>query len=105
MLKCGLMCKDEEKLQYMHSFNHFVFFYSQDVNEQLSIRFPELYKPGQTDKFFNYFVFGSSLFQGVVTSIVIFFIPYGECLKYCTAKQFLWRLIFMIFESNQVTAN
>ncbi|XP_072050739.1 probable phospholipid-transporting ATPase IM [Amphiura filiformis] len=51
--------------------------FDKDVSEKMCIRFPELYKPGQENKFFNYYVFGSSLFQGAVTSIVIFFIPYG----------------------------
>ncbi|PIK58731.1 putative phospholipid-transporting ATPase IM [Apostichopus japonicus] len=43
----------------------------------MSIRYPELYKPGQKSKFFNYYVFTKSLLQGVLTSLVIFFIPYG----------------------------
>ncbi|XP_041465604.1 probable phospholipid-transporting ATPase IM [Lytechinus variegatus] len=51
--------------------------FDQDVNDEMSIRFPALYKPGQKNKFFNWFVFLKSLFQGVITSLALFFIPYG----------------------------
>ncbi|XP_071844250.1 phospholipid-transporting ATPase ID-like isoform X2 [Apostichopus japonicus] len=51
--------------------------FDQDVSDEMSIRYPELYKPGQKSKFFNYYVFTKSLLQGVLTSLVIFFIPYG----------------------------
>lgn len=51
--------------------------FDQDVSDDMSIRHPELYKPGQTNKFFNYYVFAGSLLEGFVTSLIIFFIPYG----------------------------
>ncbi|XP_053557121.1 phospholipid-transporting ATPase IC-like [Bombina bombina] len=52
----------------------------QDVSDKLSLRFPRLYIPGQKDKLFNYQKFFLSLFHGIVTSLIIFFIPYGAFL-------------------------
>ncbi|XP_042310609.1 phospholipid-transporting ATPase IC [Sceloporus undulatus] len=53
----------------------------QDVSDKLSIRFPTLYILGQRDLLFNYKKFFISLFHGVVTSLIIFFIPYGAYLQ------------------------
>nr|XP_060617301.1 phospholipid-transporting ATPase IC isoform X1 [Anolis sagrei ordinatus] len=53
----------------------------QDVSDKLSIRFPSLYVLGQRDLLFNYRKFFISLFHGVVTSLIIFFIPYGAYLQ------------------------
>ncbi|KAA0719709.1 Phospholipid-transporting ATPase IC [Triplophysa tibetana] len=53
----------------------------QDVNDKLSSRFPKLYLPGQLGVLFNYKTFFSSLFHGIFTSLVIFFIPYGAFLQ------------------------
>ncbi|KAJ7335243.1 hypothetical protein JRQ81_013184 [Phrynocephalus forsythii] len=53
----------------------------QDVSDKLSIRFPTLYGLGQKDLLFNYKKFFISLFHGVVTSLLIFFIPYGAYLQ------------------------
>ncbi|XP_056400681.1 phospholipid-transporting ATPase IC-like [Hyla sarda] len=52
----------------------------QDVSDKLSLRFPRLYIPGQKDRLFNYKKFFLSLFHGIVTSLIIFFIPYGAFL-------------------------
>ncbi|CAH2296591.1 phospholipid-transporting ATPase IC [Pelobates cultripes] len=52
----------------------------QDVSDKLSLRFPRLYIPGQKDHLFNYKKFFLSLLHGIVTSLVIFFIPYGAFL-------------------------
>lgn len=52
----------------------------QDVSDKLSLRFPRLYIPGQKDLLFNYKKFFLSLFHGLVTSLIIFFIPYGAFL-------------------------
>ncbi|XP_039517002.1 phospholipid-transporting ATPase IC [Pimephales promelas] len=49
----------------------------QDVNDKLSLRFPKLYLPGQQGSLFNYRNFFISLFHGIFTSLIIFFIPYG----------------------------
>nr|XP_033789630.1 phospholipid-transporting ATPase IC [Geotrypetes seraphini]XP_033789640.1 phospholipid-transporting ATPase IC [Geotrypetes seraphini]XP_033789649.1 phospholipid-transporting ATPase IC [Geotrypetes seraphini]XP_033789659.1 phospholipid-transporting ATPase IC [Geotrypetes seraphini]XP_033789667.1 phospholipid-transporting ATPase IC [Geotrypetes seraphini]XP_033789675.1 phospholipid-transporting ATPase IC [Geotrypetes seraphini]XP_033789682.1 phospholipid-transporting ATPase IC [Geotrypetes s len=52
----------------------------QDVSDKLSLRFPFLYIPGQKDLLFNYQKFFISLFHGIITSLVVFFIPYGAFL-------------------------
>lgn len=53
----------------------------QDVNDKLSLRFPKLYLPGQQGALFNYKNFFISLFHGIFTSLIIFFIPYGSFLQ------------------------
>nr|XP_056704162.1 phospholipid-transporting ATPase IC [Euleptes europaea] len=53
----------------------------QDVSDKLSLRFPSLYLSGQRDLLFNYKKFFISLLHGVITSLVIFFIPYGAYLQ------------------------
>ncbi|KAF7244001.1 Phospholipid-transporting ATPase IC [Varanus komodoensis] len=53
----------------------------QDVSDKLSLRFPTLYISGQKDLLFNYKKFFISLLHGVITSLVIFFIPYGAYLQ------------------------
>ncbi|XP_052314553.1 phospholipid-transporting ATPase IC-like [Oncorhynchus keta] len=53
----------------------------QDVNDKLSRKFPKLYVPGQQGALFNYKNFFISLFHGIFTSLVIFFIPYGAFLQ------------------------
>ncbi|NWI31764.1 AT8B1 ATPase, partial [Sula dactylatra] len=53
----------------------------QDVSDRLSLRFPRLYILGQKDLLFNYKKFFLSLLHGAITSLIIFFIPYGAYLK------------------------
>ncbi|NXY86899.1 AT8B1 ATPase, partial [Alcedo cyanopectus] len=53
----------------------------QDVSDKLSLRFPRLYILGQKDLLFNYKKFFLSLLHGAITSLIIFFIPYGAYLK------------------------
>uniref|UniRef100_A0A672UKZ7 Phospholipid-transporting ATPase n=1 Tax=Strigops habroptila TaxID=2489341 RepID=A0A672UKZ7_STRHB len=53
----------------------------QDVSDKLSLRFPRLYVLGQKDLLFNYKKFFLSLLHGAITSLIIFFIPYGAYLK------------------------
>uniref|UniRef100_A0A668A6W8 Phospholipid-transporting ATPase n=1 Tax=Myripristis murdjan TaxID=586833 RepID=A0A668A6W8_9TELE len=53
----------------------------QDVNDKLSLKFPKLYLPGQQGLLFNYKNFFISLFHGIFTSLIIFFIPYGAFLQ------------------------
>ncbi|XP_053150642.1 phospholipid-transporting ATPase IC isoform X2 [Hemicordylus capensis] len=53
----------------------------QDVSDKLSLRFPALYLSGQKDLLFNYKKFFISLLHGVITSLIIFFIPYGAYLQ------------------------
>ncbi|XP_074058795.1 phospholipid-transporting ATPase IC isoform X1 [Macrotis lagotis] len=53
----------------------------QDVSDKLSLRFPRLYVVGQRDLLFNYKKFFISLFHGVLTSMILFFIPLGAFLQ------------------------
>lgn len=58
-----------------------VFFPFKDVSDKLSLRFPGLYVVGQRDLLFNYKKFFVSLVHGVLTSMVLFFIPLGAYLQ------------------------
>ncbi|KAK1789851.1 hypothetical protein P4O66_015724 [Electrophorus voltai] len=51
--------------------------FDQDVNEQYSIRYPNLYKPGQLNLLFNKRKFFTCTLQGVYTSFALFFLPFG----------------------------
>ncbi|XP_032378970.1 probable phospholipid-transporting ATPase IM [Etheostoma spectabile] len=51
--------------------------FDQDVNDQNSLRYPSLYKPGQQNLLFNKRQFFLCTLQGVGTSFLLFFIPYG----------------------------
>ncbi|XP_069564255.1 probable phospholipid-transporting ATPase IM [Brachyistius frenatus] len=51
--------------------------FDQDMNEQNSLRYPSLYKPGQQNLLFNKRQFFLCTLQGVATSFLLFFIPYG----------------------------
>lgn len=51
--------------------------YFQDVNERYSLQYPKLYKPGHLDLLFNKKVFAQSVGEGVLSSLILFFIPYG----------------------------
>uniref|UniRef100_H0V7M9 Phospholipid-transporting ATPase n=1 Tax=Cavia porcellus TaxID=10141 RepID=H0V7M9_CAVPO len=53
----------------------------QDVSDKLSLRFPRLYVVGQRDLLFNYKRFFVSLLHGILTSMVLFFIPFGAYLQ------------------------
>jgi len=47
------------------------------VNDDYSLRFPKLYAPGQLNLLFNKKVFAQSIAEGVISSLVLFFIPYS----------------------------
>ncbi|XP_035520745.1 probable phospholipid-transporting ATPase IM [Morone saxatilis] len=51
--------------------------FDQDVNDQNSLRYPSLYKPGQQNLLFNKRQFFLCTLQGMGTSFLLFFIPYG----------------------------
>ncbi|CAL8318090.1 unnamed protein product [Lota lota] len=53
----------------------------QDVNDKLCLKFPKLYLPGQKGALFNFKKFFISLFHGIFTSLIIFYIPYGAFLQ------------------------
>lgn len=47
------------------------------MNETWSLRFPELYEPGQLNLYFNKKEFLKCLVHGIYSSFVLFFIPMG----------------------------
>lgn len=49
----------------------------QDVSDQYSLRYPSLYNPGQQNLLFNRRRFLLCALQGLATSCLLFFIPYG----------------------------
>lgn len=49
----------------------------QDVPEQRSMEYPKLYEPGQLNLLFNKREFFICIVQGIYTSVLMFFIPYG----------------------------
>ncbi|XP_063053157.1 probable phospholipid-transporting ATPase IM [Engraulis encrasicolus] len=51
--------------------------FDQDVNDQFSLRYPSLYRPGQLNLLFNKRKFFTCTLHGVFTSFVLFFVPYG----------------------------
>ncbi|XP_060085914.1 phospholipid-transporting ATPase ID-like [Ylistrum balloti] len=51
--------------------------FDQDVNESYSLRYPKLYTPGLKDMLFNKKVFLLGVSEGFITSLILFFIPYG----------------------------
>ena len=58
----------------MHSW---LFPFLQDVSEEKCVAYPKLYVPGQKDVLFNKKSFVLKLFHGIVTSCLLYFIPYG----------------------------
>ncbi|XP_070541924.1 phospholipid-transporting ATPase ID-like isoform X2 [Ptychodera flava] len=55
--------------------------FDQDVNAVNCVKFPKLYIPGQKNHGFNLWVFTRSVIHGILTSLVLFFIPYGAYLE------------------------
>uniref|UniRef100_A0A8V5HGB7 Phospholipid-transporting ATPase n=1 Tax=Melopsittacus undulatus TaxID=13146 RepID=A0A8V5HGB7_MELUD len=51
--------------------------FDQDVDDRWSLLFPQLYVPGQQNLYFNKTVFVKCMFQGIYSSLILFFIPYG----------------------------
>lgn len=51
------------------------------MSDKLSLQFPGLYVVGQRDTLFNYRKFFVSLLHGILTSLVLFFIPLGAYLQ------------------------
>lgn len=50
---------------------------AQDVPEQRSMEYPKLYEPGQLNLLFNKREFFICIAQGIYTSVLLFFVPYG----------------------------
>ncbi|XP_052526131.1 phospholipid-transporting ATPase FetA-like [Tympanuchus pallidicinctus] len=51
--------------------------FDQDVDDRWSLLFPQLYLPGQENLYFNKTVFIKCMLQGIYSSLILFFIPYG----------------------------
>uniref|UniRef100_A0A0N5A7W7 Phospholipid-transporting ATPase n=1 Tax=Syphacia muris TaxID=451379 RepID=A0A0N5A7W7_9BILA len=51
--------------------------FDQDFDDKDSLQYARLYLPGQFNLFFNMRIFIYSLLHGMISSLVIFFIPYG----------------------------
>uniref|UniRef100_A0A803YER8 Phospholipid-transporting ATPase n=2 Tax=Meleagris gallopavo TaxID=9103 RepID=A0A803YER8_MELGA len=51
--------------------------FDQDVDDRWSLLFPQLYVPGQENLYFNKTVFIKCMLQGIYSSLILFFIPYG----------------------------
>ncbi|NXV79487.1 AT8B5 ATPase, partial [Atlantisia rogersi] len=51
--------------------------FDQDVDDHWSMLFPRLYVPGQQNLYFNKMVFVKCMLQGIYSSLILFFIPYG----------------------------
>lgn len=51
--------------------------FDQDVSDKNSLRYPKLFSPGHMNLLFNKIVFLKSVAHGLVTSFILFFIPYG----------------------------
>ncbi|KAI6058462.1 Phospholipid-transporting ATPase ID [Aix galericulata] len=51
--------------------------FDQDVDDRWSLLFPQLYVPGQQNLYFNKIVFVKCMLQGIYSSLILFFIPYG----------------------------
>ncbi|KAF1396631.1 Phospholipid-transporting ATPase FetA, partial [Spheniscus magellanicus] len=51
--------------------------FDQDVDDRWSMLFPQLYVPGQQNVYFNKIMFVKCMLQGIYSSLILFFIPYG----------------------------
>ncbi|KAE8636954.1 hypothetical protein XENTR_v10003224 [Xenopus tropicalis] len=51
--------------------------FDQDVNDRWSLQFPELYEPGQMNRYFNIKEFIKCVLHGIYSSLILFFIPFG----------------------------
>ncbi|XP_075311343.1 phospholipid-transporting ATPase ID-like isoform X1 [Odontesthes bonariensis] len=51
--------------------------FDQDVNDSWSFQYPQLYSPGQLNKYFNKKAFVGCMLHSCYTSIILFFIPWA----------------------------
>uniref|UniRef100_A0A0R3S3R4 Phospholipid-transporting ATPase n=1 Tax=Elaeophora elaphi TaxID=1147741 RepID=A0A0R3S3R4_9BILA len=51
--------------------------FDQDLDDVCSMKYAKLYIPGQYNLFFNMRIFIYSVLHGMISSLVIFFVPYG----------------------------
>ncbi|KAI4458436.1 putative phospholipid-transporting atpase [Holotrichia oblita] len=82
---CGFSAQTVFDPMYISVYNLFytslpvlaVGIFDQDVNDKNSLLYPQLYKPGHYNLFFNKKEFLLSALQGCYVSLVLFFIPLG----------------------------
>ncbi|XP_041086451.1 phospholipid-transporting ATPase IC-like isoform X2 [Polyodon spathula] len=55
-------------------------FTAQDVSDRASLQCPELYRVGQYQELFGYRVFSMTMLHALLTSLILFFIPFGAFL-------------------------
>ncbi|KAM6902301.1 phospholipid-transporting ATPase ID-like [Xenentodon cancila] len=51
--------------------------FDQDVNDRWSLQYPQLYRPGQLNKYFSKRAFARSIMNSCFSSLVLFFIPWA----------------------------
>ncbi|KAG8599238.1 hypothetical protein GDO81_002957, partial [Engystomops pustulosus] len=51
--------------------------FDQDVDDRWSMEYPQLYEPGQKNRYFNKKEFVKCVIHGIYSSLVLFFVPYG----------------------------
>ncbi|XP_005107403.2 phospholipid-transporting ATPase ID [Aplysia californica] len=51
--------------------------FDQDVDDHYCIQYPKLYEPGMKNALFNKKKFSWSVTEGVISSLILFFLPYG----------------------------
>ncbi|XP_072395797.1 probable phospholipid-transporting ATPase IM isoform X2 [Diabrotica undecimpunctata] len=82
---CGFSAQTVFDPMYISIYNLFytslpvlgVGIFDQDVNDKNSVLYPQLYKPGHYNLFFNKKEFFRSALQGCFVSMVLFFVPFG----------------------------
>ncbi|KRY36068.1 putative phospholipid-transporting ATPase ID [Trichinella spiralis] len=82
--------------------------FDQDVSDKNSLRYPELYIPGQQNLYFNMRIFTYSVLRGFFSSGVLFFIPYAALSENVdfggkSSAQSMQALSFTIFTALIVT--
>lgn len=55
----------------------FVTAYLQDVNDRWSFQYPQLYFPGQLNKYFSKMAFVRSVMISCYSSLILFFVPWA----------------------------
>lgn len=63
--------------------------FDQDVSDKNSILYPQLYRPGHYNLFFNKKEFLLSALQGCYVSLVLFFIPFGSLYDFYVRMEYL----------------
>ena len=73
--------------------------FDQDVSEEYSIKFPQLYCPGLHATLFNKKEFFKSAVQGFIASCVLFFTAHGEMLFIFSEKACMSKALFFTLQN------